>query len=377
MKKCIVIPDTFKGTMSSLEVCEIMRDSIKTYYKEAEVLMIPIADGGEGTVDSFLEAVDGQRIVCEVTGPHFEKVTSFYAIIHNDTAIIEMASCAGLPLVGDDLRTHKATTYGVGELMLDAASRGVKKIIVGLGGSATTDGGVGAACAAGVSFYNKDSEPFIPTGETLTLINHIDTSTISPLLHTIEIITMCDIDNPLYGKNGAAYIFSPQKGADSHMVATLDTALRHVADIVKKDLHVDISHLPGAGAAGGMGGGMVAFFKSSLEMGIEVILDTINFDALLEGTDMVFTGEGKIDTQSLGGKVVIGIARRTKKQAVPLVAVVGDIGDDIEKAYEEGVSAIFSINRVAKDFPLIKHRAKSDMALTMDNLVRFVQTLGF
>jgi len=377
MKKCIVIPDSFKGTMSSSQVCSIMSDSIKTYYPDAKVLTIPIADGGEGTVDSFLEALGGMRILCEVTGPYFEKMESFYAIVNGDTAIIEMASCAGLPLVGDDLRTHKATTFGVGEMMLIAASRGVKKIIVGLGGSATTDGGVGAACAIGVSFYNKDGEKFIPTGETLSLITSIDASTKNSLLDGIEIITMCDIDNPLYGKNGAAFVFGPQKGADDEMVVVLDAALHHLCDVVKHDLHVDIANIPGSGAAGGMGGGMVAFFQSSLEMGIEVILDTINFDTLLENTDIVFTGEGKIDEQSLNGKVVIGIARHTKKKGVPLVAVVGDIGDNIEKAYEEGVSAIFSINRVAKDFPLIKGRAKSDMALTMDNLVRFVQTLGF
>jgi glycerate kinase len=377
MKKCIVIPDSFKGTMSSFEVCSIMSDAIKRYYSDAEVLKIPIADGGEGTVESFLEAIGGEKVLCEVTGPHFERITSFYAIIEHDTAIIEMASCAGLPLVGDDLRTHKATTYGVGELILDAAHRGVKKIIIGLGGSATTDGGVGAACAAGISFYDKEGNTFIPTGETLAQIANIDISTKNSILDGIEIVTMCDIDNPLYGESGAAYVFGPQKGADDDMVLVLDAALHHLSDVVTHDCHVDIAHLPGAGAAGGMGGGMVAFFQSSLEMGIEVVLDTVNFDTLLENTDMVFTGEGKIDVQSLRGKVVIGIARRTKKKSVPLVAVVGDIGDSIEKAYDEGVSAIFSINRVAKDFPLVKHRAKSDMALTMDNLVRFVQTLGF
>ncbi len=377
MKKCIVIPDSFKGTMTSLEVSSIMKDAIQAHYEDVTVLTIPIADGGEGTVDSFLLGVGGKKITCKVTGPYHQEIESFYGIIDNDTAVIEMASCAGLSLVGDDTRTHQSTTYGVGELILEAASHGVKKIIVGLGGSATTDGGVGAACAIGVSFYDKNGDVFIPTGETLTQISRIDTSTKNPLLDGIEIITMCDIDNPLYGKNGAAYIFSPQKGANDELVMMLDNALKYLSDVVKKDLYVDISHLPGGGAAGGMGGGMVAFFESSLTMGIEVLLDIINFDELLKDTDIVFTGEGKIDTQSLHGKVVIGIAKRTKKQAVPLVAVVGDIGDGIEQLYEEGVHAIFSINRVAKDFSVIKSRAKSDLALTMDNLVRFVQTLGF
>ncbi len=377
MKKCILIPDSFKGTMSSSEVCSLMSEAIRKYYENVEILSIPVADGGEGTVDSFLEAIGGEKIIVEVTGPHFNKIESFYGIINQDTAIIEMAACAGLPQVGDDLRPHQATTFGVGELILDAVSRGCKKIVVGLGGSATNDGGVGAAAAIGVSFYNKDGKSFVPTGESLTDIVSIDVSTKSSSLNGIEIVAMCDIDNPLYGESGAAFVFGPQKGADEAMVRTLDKALQHLSNVVMDSLEVDIATLPGAGAAGGMGGGMVAFFDASLEMGIEVVLDTVNFDSLLAGTDMVFTGEGKIDVQSLRGKVVIGIARRTKKLNVPLVAIVGDIGDTIEAAYEEGVSAIFSINRVAKDFPKIKHRAKSDMSLTMDNLIRFVQRLGY
>lgn len=188
---------------------------------------------------------------------------------------------------------------------------------------------------------------------------------------------MCDIDNPLYGKNGAAYVFAPQKGADPAMVEYLDTQLKAGAEVIRRELGTDIAQLAGAGAAGGMGGGMVAFFGSRLQMGIETVLDTVGFDSLLQGADLVFTGEGKIDDQSLRGKVVIGVARRTKKVGVPLIAVVGDIGDHIEAAYSEGVSAVFSINRVAVDFSEAKKRSKSDMALTIDNLMRFIKSMNF
>ncbi|MGI6433449.1 MAG: glycerate kinase [Sphaerochaetaceae bacterium] len=377
MKRFILIPDSFKGTMSSMQICTIMEKAIRKHYEGAEIIALPVADGGEGSVDSFLTAMGGKRVEVEVTGPYFEPMQGFYGIVDNDTAIIEMAACAGLPLVGDDKRPGETTTYGVGELMLHAVSNGCTKIVVGLGGSATNDGGCGAAAAAGVQFFNKDDITFIPTGNTLDAIKRIDASLLHPALQSVEIVTMCDIDNPLYGTQGAAYIFGPQKGADQKMVEFLDQQLRALSSRIISDLDKDVSLIPGSGAAGGMGAGMVAFFNSRLEMGIEVVLDTVQFDSLLEGTDMVFSGEGKLDSQSLRGKVVIGIARRTKKKQVPLVAIVGDIGDDIEAAYDQGVSAIFSINRVAKEFKEVISRAPGDLEMTMDNLMGFLQRLGY
>lgn len=375
MKKFLLIPDSFKGTMSSSQICEIMKDSIQRYYSDANVISIPVADGGEGSVDAFLTAMGGEKVSIRVTGPFFEPIESFYGIVGDNTAIIEMAACAGLPLVGEEKYPDKTTTFGVGELILDAAKRGCKRIIVGLGGSATNDGGTGAAAAAGVSFFDEEGASFVPTGGTLSKIARIDISKRDPVLRDVEIITMCDIDNPLYGEQGAAYIFSPQKGADASMVKRLDTELRALSKAIITHLHKDVSQIPGAGAAGGMGGGMVAFFNAHLKMGIEVVLDTVGFNDLLEGVDMVFTGEGKIDSQSLRGKVVMGIARRTKPKQIPLIAVVGDIDDPVESAYDEGVSAIFSINRVAKDFTQVKGRAPQDLALTMDNLIRFLHIL--
>ncbi len=377
MKKFLLIPDSFKGTMSSTQICSIMEEAIVRYYPDAEVVSIPVADGGEGSVDSFLTAMGGEKVNLSVTGPYFKPVDAFYGILPGNTAIIEMAAASGLPLVGDDKRPDETTTYGVGQLILDAAKRGCNRIIVGLGGSSTNDAGTGAAAAVGVVFRDSDGKAFVPTGGTLSSVASIDMSQKDSVLNEVEIVTMCDIDNPLYGEQGAAYVFGPQKGADEQMVKRLDAGLRALSEVVIQDLKRDISQLPGSGAAGGMGGGMVAFFDAHLEMGIEVVLDTVNFNELLTDADMVFTGEGKLDSQSLRGKVVMGIAGRTKRKQVPLVAVVGDIGDPIEGAYEGGVSAIFSINRVAKEFKKVIARAPEDLARTMDNLMRFLHLLQF
>lgn len=376
MKKVLLIPDSFKGTMSSSEICGIMEKAIHTHYPQAEVISIPVADGGEGSVDSFLSAAGGRKVNVTAKDPYFNDIQSFYGILPDNTAVIEMAAAAGLPLVGDRLHAEKTTTYGVGQLIGNAAASGCKKIIVGLGGSATNDGGAGAAAALGVRFRDFSGKEFIPVGETLCNIASIDVSTLDAALAGAEIITMCDIDNPLYGPSGAAYVFGPQKGADEAMVKLLDANLTHMAEIVKRDLGKDIANIPGSGAAGGMGGGMVAFFGSRLQMGIETVLDTVRFDSMLEGTDLVFSGEGKIDFQSLRGKVVIGVARRTKRAGIPLIAIVGDIGDNIEGAYDEGVGAIFSINRVAVPFKEARLRSGSDLALTMDNLMRFIKLTG-
>jgi glycerate kinase len=378
MKKFLLIPDSFKGTMSSPEICEIMASSIHKFYPEAEVLSIPVADGGEGSVEAFLSAVGGEKKELAVKGPFFNEVPAFYGIIDGGkTAVIEMSAASGLPLASalavsaGKLDPEKATTYGAGQLIGAALKAGCKKIIVGLGGSATNDGGCGAAAALGVKFFDAAGNSFVPTGGTLKDIRNISTGNLNPALRDVELVTMCDIDNPLTGPNGAAHVFGPQKGADEAMVKSLDAGLKHLAQVVKSELKLDYETMNGAGAAGGMGYGMKVFFSSKLQMGIETVLDTVRFDELLKGADMVFSGEGKIDTQSLRGKVVTGIARRTKKAGVPLIAVVGDIGDGIEAAYKAGVSAIFSINRVAVDFSVAKSRAKNDMSLTMDNILRF------
>lgn len=362
--------------MSSSEIISLMKERILHYHPECQIVSIPVADGGEGSVDSFLTALGGEKIHVRTKGPWNEEIESFYGILPDGTAVIEMAASAGLPQVGDRKDPSKTTTYGVGELILDAARRGVRKLVIGLGGSATNDAGCGAAAACGVSFFDKDGKKFTPVGGTLDEIDSIDLSTLDENVKKMTIIAMCDIDNPFYGDNGAAAIFGPQKGADPEMVQTLDSKMRKLAGLIEKTLGINLQSIPGSGAAGGMGGGMKAFFGASLEMGIDVVLNTTGFEKLAENADMIFTGEGKIDTQSLRGKVVIGVARRAKKMNIPVVAVVGDIGDDISQAYDEGVSGIFSINRVAVPYKEARVRAKSDMSLTMDNIMRFMNALN-
>ncbi len=377
MQKVILIPDSFKGTMSSSEICRIMKDTINKHYPECVVVSIPVADGGEGSVDAFLDAVGGKKIFKEVTGPYFgEKVRGYYGMLPGDIAVLEMAAAAALPMVGDRKNPSETTTYGVGELLLDAARNGAKKIIIGLGGSATNDAACGLASAVGVEFCDKDGKRFIPVGGTLDKVAKIDISKMDKSLKNIPIVTMCDIDNPFYGPEGAAAVYGPQKGADEEMVMDLDKKMRCLASVIKSEFAVDVQKIPGSGAAGGMGGGMAAFFSSELQMGIETVLDTVHFESLLDGADFVFTGEGRIDGQSLRGKVVIGVAREAKKKGIRVIAIVGDIGDGIENAYNEGVNAIFSINRVAMPYKEQRQRAKNDLALTIDNLMRYQKSLG-
>lgn len=373
MNKILLIPDSFKGTMSSAEICEIMAETLQSYFPAADIRSIPVADGGEGTVDAFLTAMGGEKVSLSVTGPLGTPVDAFYGRI-GDTAIVEMAAAAGLPLIPGRLSPEGATTYGVGELIRHALSQGAKRLVIGLGGSATTDSGCGAAAALGVRFYNSGGEAFVPVGGTLKDIVKIDLSGRDPALSKTEVVTMCDISNPLTGPQGAAHVFSPQKGANDAAVRRLDAGLVHLAEVVRTQLQREIETMPGAGAAGGMGGGMAAFLDSRLEMGIETVLDTVGFDALLQDASLVFTGEGKIDSQSLGGKVVIGVAQRAKAKNVPVIAVVGDIGDPIEEAYAQGVTGIFSINRVAVPYAQAKLRAKEDLRRTMDNLCRLLRS---
>ena len=376
MNKIVLVPDSFKGTMSSQEICCIMKKEILSFFPQAQVLSVPVADGGEGSVDAFLAAVGGEKITLPIMGPYFEPIKGFYGILPDRTAVIEMAAAAGLPLVGKRKRPDQTTTYGVGQLIAHAVESGCSRMIVGLGGSATNDGGAGAAAALGVLFQDENKRPFIPVGGTLHRISQIDVSGILPALRKIEMIAMCDIDNPLCGIHGAAAVFGPQKGADPQMVQRLDSNLSHLARVVKQSLGREIAHLPGSGAAGGMGGSLAAFFGAQLQMGIDAVLDTVHFEELAQGADLIFSGEGKLDTQSLRGKVVIGTARRAKKMGIPLIAVVGDVGDDIEKVYHEGVSAVFSINRVAVPYEQAKMRAENDLAKTMDNLMRLLQISG-
>ena len=373
MEKILLVPDSFKGTLSSRQVCQVMAGQLRRFFPQAQVKSIPVADGGEGSVEAFLAAAGGERRTRTVTGPFGEPVEAFYGILGDGrTAVIEMAACAGLPLAEGRLNPERATTYGVGELLLAAKEAGCTKAILGLGGSCTNDGGVGAAAALGAKFTRADGAAFIPTGGTLGEIAALDVSPVAQALQGMELTAMCDIDNPLYGDAGAAAVFAPQKGADAAMVARLDAGLRHLGQVATRCLGRDFSHLPGAGAAGGLGFGMAAFCGAQLRMGIDAVLDAVGFDSLLPGTDMVFTGEGKIDSQSARGKVVSGVAARCRKAGVPVVAVVGQIGQGFEEMYQQGLTAVFSINRAAQPFAESRFHAGENLALTMENIVRLL-----
>lgn len=371
MKKCVVVSDSFKGTVSSREICAIAQQVIPRHFPACEVVCIPVADGGEGTVDCFVQAMGAQRVEITVTNALGEKSAAAYARL-GELAIIEMAAAAGLPQVGALRCPGTATTYGVGELIAHAVDSGCRKILLGLGGSATNDGGCGCAAALGVGFLDADGQSFVPVGDTLGRIARIDTAEAEALLRSVEITVMCDVTNPLYGPTGAAYVFAPQKGADAEKVKSLDAGLRHFGDVIRSQYGLDVSAMPGAGAAGGMGAGCVALLGGTIQSGIDAVLDVTGFDRQLEGADLVITGEGRIDSQSADGKVVSGVARRTRAKGVPLIAIAGGIADSAGAVYDIGVSAMFSTDRAALPVDMLGARSPGDYEATLSDIMSLI-----
>ncbi len=340
-KKYLIMPDSFKGTMDSIEVCEIMKSAVLEKNPGAEVVTVPVADGGEGTVDCFLSAFGGKKKTVAVTGPYGKKVQAAYGIT-GDTAIIEMAAASGFALTDNGMRDPSAaTTFGVGELVRDAVELGCRRIILGLGGSCSNDGGAGMAAALGTVFYDEAGRSFVPAGRNLDRISRIDKTASDRLLGNVAIEAMCDIDNPLYGPRGAAYVFAPQKGADEAMVRVLDGNLKKYAETVKAETGADISELAGGGAAGGTGAGAYVFLGARLRQGIDVILDMLGFEKLIKDCRVIFTGEGSFDSQSLGGKVAVGISRRAMKSGIPVIVVAGSVADNVSGLSEVGITGVF------------------------------------
>ena len=372
MKKCIVISDSFKGTLSSLEICRIARESIPRILPGCQTVTVPVADGGEGTVDCFIEAIGAEAVTVPATGPYGEPIQATYARSGN-RAIVEMACAAGLPMTGDRRNPEETTTYGVGQVIRHAVENGCSEILLGLGGSATNDGGCGCAAAMGVKFYDAEGNLFVPLGKTMGQIAKIDMTEAKALLQGVKVTVMCDVENPLYGPTGAAYIFGPQKGADPEMVERLDRNLRKLADTIQSQLDLDIANQPGTGAAGGMGGGCIAFLGAELKSGIEAVLDMVDFDNHLDGADLVITGEGRIDSQSVHGKVISGIAKRTSARKVPLIAIVGCIDKSASEAYDLGVTAIFGIDREAKAFREYAHETADYYQRTLEDVLRCIR----
>ena len=372
MKRCLVISDSFKGTLSSPAICCIARSLAVPGW---QVDALPVADGGEGTVDCFLDACGGRRVTAVVSDPFGAEAESFYGLLPDGTAVVECAAAAGLPLAEGRLDPERTTTYGVGQLMAAALDNGAKRLILGLGGSCTNDGGCGAAAALGVRFFDRQGRSFVPTGITLAEIADIDLSRRHPALDDVPLTVMCDINNPLYGALGAAYVFAPQKGADAACVQRLDEGLRHFATVLRQRLGIPVDKLPGGGAAGGFGAGCAALLGGTLRSGIETVLDTVDFDRRAAGYDLIVTGEGRLDSQSLGGKVVSGVAGRCHALGVPAAALVGASETDMAAAYGEGVSGVFPINPAPAVFEEVKAHCQENLRFTAANLVRFYRAV--
>jgi len=342
--RVLVATDSFKGSLSSIKVGEAIAEGIKRVYPNAKVKIIPIADGGEGTVDALVAACGGRFISKRVTSPIGEEIEAKMGMLPDNTAVIEMAAASGLPLVPVEKRNPLiTTTRGTGELILEALDQQADMILIGIGGSATNDGGAGVAQALGVRLLDEEGNELPPGGSSLIKLARIDMSNLDPRLKKVKIKVMCDVDNPLCGSNGASAVYGPQKGATPEMVKFLDQCLAHYANVIKEQLGIDIANLPGAGAAGGLGGGLVAFTGAELQAGTEVILETVGFDNIIKDYDVVITGEGKIDRQSAFGKVPMGVGVRAQKHGKPVIAIVGSVGEGAEAMYEHGLGALVPI----------------------------------
>lgn len=341
MKKCLVMPDSFKGTISAVNVCRTMETCLSKEFPDCEVQSYPIADGGEGTVDCFLRALPGgKRIDVKVEGPCGQRIDSFYGRF-NDTAVIEMASAAGLSLCTKP-DPAKTSTFGVGQLILHAVNNGAVNIILGLGGSCTNDGGAGMAAALGTKFFDHSNNSFVPVGGTLDRVKQMDNSQTIKTMSGVNVRAMCDIDNPMYGENGATYVFAPQKGGTPDMLPVLDRKMKSFANVIKCILDIDLEHLKGGGAAGGLGAGAYAFLGAELVQGIDIVLDLLEFEKKLESCNIVFTGEGRLDKQSLGGKAIIGIGKHAKKMNVPVISVVGAVAEGMTDLHEYGIHKVYA-----------------------------------
>ena len=332
MKKIVVASDSFKGSLTSLEVAAGAEQGIHEVFPECEVVKVNVADGGEGTMDALRSTLGGQWVTVAAADPLGRpRDVSYVVLSDGNTAVIEMSAASGLPLLEPQERNPMLTsTFGTGEMIVDALSRGCRRFLVGIGGSATNDAGMGMLEALGFRFIDKDGKVLPGRGESMSEVVDIDMSHVSPEVKESEFIIACDVDSPFCGPRGAAYVFSPQKGADPQMVAELDAGMEHLAEVIARVVGKDIKDVPGAGAAGGLGGGFLAFLNSRLERGIEMVLDAIAFDDIIRGSDLVITGEGRVDSQTLTGKTPYGIMKRAQKQNIRTVAIGGSVklGDD-------------------------------------------------
>jgi len=373
--KIIIAPDSFKGSLSALEVCENIEIGIKKVFGTAEIVKVPMADGGEGTVQSLVDATGGKIINLKVKGPLLKEVNAFYGILGDgNTAVIEMASASGITLLTKEERNPmKTTTYGTGQIIKHALNMGCRNIIIGIGSSATNDGGAGMVKALGIKLLDEKSGEIDFGGGNLNRLKSIDLSEIDIRIKQCNIVVACDVDNTLCGEKGASYIFGAQKGADENMIIILDKNLSHYAEIVNKYLGVSIKDYPGAGAAGGLGGGLLAFLNAKLQPGINIVIETTDLEEKLKDADLVITGEGMIDYQTQYGKTPYGVAMLAKKHNIPVIALAGGIGKGAEELYSKVFDSIFSI--VDKPMQLEEAIANSELLLqkTAERIMRIIK----
>jgi glycerate kinase len=343
--KIVIAPDSFKGSLTALQVSDAVEQGFKRIFPDAQIEKVPMADGGEGTVQSLVDATGGQLLTESVTDPLGGKVSANYGILGDGvTAVIEMAAASGLPLVPIEKRNPMlTTTYGTGELIKAALERGCRKFIIGIGGSATTDGGAGVAQALGVRLQDDAGKDILFGGIGLSKLAKIDMSTIDERIAETETVVACDVDNPLTGLRGAARVYGPQKGATPEQVELLDKYLEHFASIVKRDLGKDVKETPGAGAAGGLGAGLMAFLNAKLRSGIDIVISASNLRKRMEGADLVITGEGQLDEQTAYGKTPTGVSKVAEQMGIPVLAIAGGIKPGAKTSYDKGIDAMMSI----------------------------------
>lgn len=373
--KIIIAPDSFKESLTALEVAEAIETGFKRIFPHAEYVKVPMADGGEGTVQSLVDATQGELIQTEVTAPLGNKVMATWGLSGDkQTAIIEMAAASGLHLVPLNQRNPLLTTsFGTGELIRAALDFGVNKIILGIGGSATNDGGVGMLQALGIRCLDHQGQEIGFGGKNLANIQQIDLSALDPRLQQVEIEVACDVTNPLCGDNGASAIFGPQKGANAEMVKQLDQALAHFAQQVKAQLDLNIRDQAGAGAAGGMGGGVLLLPKVRLKSGVNIVLDTVQLSDKLQDADLVITGEGRMDGQTAQGKTPVGVALAAKTANKPVIAIVGCLREDYEVVYDKGIDAVFPIIRQLDNLENTLKNGRENLISCAQNVARLYQ----
>ncbi|EJP85732.1 glycerate kinase [Bacillus cereus] len=376
-KTFLLAPDSFKESMTAKEVCEAMEIGIKRAIPDAECIYVPMADGGEGTVQSLVDATGGTLIQKEVTGPLGTPVMAQYGVLGDGkTGIIEMAAASGIHHVTKETKNPLiTTTFGTGELIRDCIERGITDIILGIGGSATNDGGTGMAVALGYKFLDKEGNELPLGGGYLGRLTTIDTLGVIPQLKHINILVASDVTNPLCGEHGASAVFGPQKGATPEIIQVLDKNLRHYSNIIKEQIGINIVDVPGAGAAGGLGGGLLAFTKATMKKGVEILIEYTNLKEKLQNVDYCFTGEGGIDSQTKFGKTPYGVAKAVKSvnSGIKVIALAGYIGQDVETLYAEGIDAIFGIVPGAADIETLLAQGKENVARTSESIARLLE----